>query len=111
MSLVVMPFAYIERIFSSISGLMLVWFFFRSCGSYSSLRSRGTETSTSPKLVHSILLLCTIPAVVSILVLVIILAVTEFVIHFYIESIFHEFGNGFLEQILDVIHAADISGL
>ena len=57
MSPVVMPLAYIERIFSSMSWLMLVWFFFRSCGSNSLFRSRGTETSTSLKLVRSVLLL------------------------------------------------------
>jgi len=41
----------------------------------------------------------------------IIFVVVEFIIQFCIEAIFHEFGNGFLEQILDVIHAADIAAL
>lgn len=40
----------------TVSRLMLVWFFFRSCGSNSPFRSRGTETSTSPKLVRRFLL-------------------------------------------------------
>ena len=44
----VMPLEYMEMIFASISWLMLVWFFFRMIGSNSLLRSRGTETSTSP---------------------------------------------------------------
>ena len=26
------------------------------------------------------------------------------------QTILHEFGNGFLEQVLDVIHAADTAG-
>ena len=45
------------------------------------------------------------------IIVVIVLAVTEFVIRFCIQSIFHEFGNGFLEQILDVIYATDITCL
>ena len=53
----VIPLAYMDRIFSSMSWLMLVWFFFSICGSNSPFRSRGTDTSTSPKLVRSVLLL------------------------------------------------------
>ena len=39
------------------SWLMLVWFFFSTWGSNSPFRSRGTDTSTSAKLVRSVLLL------------------------------------------------------
>ena len=37
----VIPLAYMDRIFSSMSWLMLVWFFFSICGSNSPFRSRG----------------------------------------------------------------------
>ena len=55
--MLLIPLAYMDRIFSSMSWLMLVWFFFSTWGSNSPFRSRGTDTSTSPKLVRSVLLL------------------------------------------------------
>ena len=51
-----MPLAYMDRIFSSMPWLILVCFFFSTWGSNSPFRSRGTDTSTSPKLVRSLLL-------------------------------------------------------
>ena len=60
---------------------MLVWFFFKSCGSNSPFRSRGTRTFTSPKLVRKHLAAMPVPAVVGVFVLVIILAGAKFVIH------------------------------
>ena len=53
----------------------------------------------------------TIPAVVCSLVLVVISAVAQILIQFCFQTVLHEFGNGFLEQILDVIHAADVCHL
>lgn len=56
-SLQVIPLAYMEIIFASMSSLTLVWFFFRICGLNSLLQSYGTEISVSPKFVFSVFLL------------------------------------------------------
>src|SRR5699024_6213340 len=53
----------------------------------------------------------TIAAVVCILVLVVVLAVAQLFIQFCLQAILHEFSDGFLEQILDVVHAADVCHL
>ena len=53
----------------------------------------------------------TIPAVIRLFVPIVILALSKFLIKFCIESGFHKFGNGFLEQILDILHAAHIACL
>ena len=52
-----------------------------------------------------------VAAVVCVLVLVVVLAVAQLVIQLCFQSILHKLGNGFLEQILDVIHAADVCHL
>src|SRR5699024_7551000 len=52
-----------------------------------------------------------VTAVVCLLVLVVVFAVAQLVIQLCLQAILHEFGNGFLEQILDVIHAADVCHL
>ena len=52
-----------------------------------------------------------IPAVVRILVLVIVSAVTEFFIQLCIQAVFHELRDGLLEKILDVLHTADVAFL
>ena len=90
---------------------MLVWFFFRSCGSNSPFRSRGTDTSTSPKLVRRFFAAVDIPAVVRSFVLVVVFAVTKILIQFSFQTVLHKFGNGFLEQVLDVVHAIDVRNL
>ena len=51
-----MPLAYMDNIFSSISPLRVVWFFFTSCGSNSPFRSRGMESSISPRLLFTVFL-------------------------------------------------------
>ena len=53
----------------------------------------------------------TIAAVVRVLVFVVILAVAEFIIQLCLQAVFHELGNGFLEQILNVHHTAYIAHL
>ena len=53
----------------------------------------------------------TIPAVVCSLVLVVIFAVAQVLIQFCLQIVLHEFSNGLLEQVLDVIHAADVCHL
>src|SRR5699024_6191209 len=53
----------------------------------------------------------TIPAVVCSLVLVVISAVAQILVQFCLQTVLHEFGNGLLEQVLDVIHAADVCHL
>src|SRR5699024_6157824 len=53
----------------------------------------------------------TIPAVVCSLVLVVISAVAQILIQLCLQTVLHEFGNGLLEQVLDVIHAADVCHL
>ena len=52
-----------------------------------------------------------VSAVLRVFVLVVILAVAEFVIQFCIQPILHEFRYGLLEEILDVLHAADVAFL
>ena len=52
-----------------------------------------------------------VAAVVCIFVFVVELAVAQLVIQFCLQAILHEFGDGFLEQILDIIHATDICHL
>ena len=52
-----------------------------------------------------------VPAVVRSLVLVVVFAVTKILIQFSLQTILHEFGNGFLEQVLDVVHAVDVRHL
>ena len=48
----------------------------------------------------------TVAAVVRVLIFVVILAVAKLVIQLCLQAIFHELGNGFLEQALDILHAA-----
>ena len=52
-----------------------------------------------------------VAAVVRLLVLVVVLAVTQLLIQLCLQAILHELGNGLLEQILDVIHAAEVCHL
>ena len=52
-----------------------------------------------------------VPAVVRSFVLLVVFTVTKILIQFSLQTILHEFGNGFLEQILNVIHAADLTCL
>ena len=52
-----------------------------------------------------------VPAVVRSFVLVVVFAVAKILIQFGLQTILHEFGNGFLEQVLDVVHAADVCHL
>ena len=52
-----------------------------------------------------------ISTVLRFLVLVIVFAVAEFVIQLCIQSVLHEFRYGLLEEILDVLHAADVAFL
>ena len=47
-----------------------------------------------------------VAAVVRVLIFVVILAVAKLVIQLCLQAIFHELGNGFLEQALDILHAA-----
>src|SRR5699024_9744407 len=53
----------------------------------------------------------TIPAVVCSLVFIVISAVAQILVQFCLQTVLHEFGNGLLEQVLDVIHAADVCHL
>ena len=53
----------------------------------------------------------TIPAVVCSLVLIVISAVAQVLIQLCLQTVLHEFGNGLLEQVLDVIHAANVCHL
>lgn len=48
----------------------------------------------------------TVAAVIRVLIFVVILAVAKLVIQLCLQAIFHELGNGFLEQALDILHAA-----
>ena len=52
-----------------------------------------------------------VPTIVRSLVLVVVFAVPKILIQFSLQTILHEFGNGFLEQVLDVVHAADVCHL
>ena len=45
-----------------------------------------------------------VPTVVCSFVLVVVFAVTKILIQFSLQTILHKFGNGFLEQVLDVVH-------
>ena len=53
----------------------------------------------------------TVPAAVCSLVFVVVFAVTKILIQFSLQTVLHEFGNGFLEQILDVVRAIDVRHL
>jgi len=50
-----------------------------------------------------------IAAIVSLFVLVVVLAVTKLTLKLRLKSAFHKFGYGFLEQILDALHAAYVA--
>ena len=52
-----------------------------------------------------------VAAVICVLVLVVVFAVAQLVIQLCFQTVLHELGNGLLEQILDVIHAADVCHL
>ena len=52
-----------------------------------------------------------VTAVVCVLVLIVVFAVAQLVIQLCFQTVLHELGNGLLEQILDVIHAADVCHL
>ena len=52
-----------------------------------------------------------VAAVVCVFILVVVFAVAQLVIQFCLQAILHEFCNGLLKQILDVIHAADVCHL
>ena len=51
----------------------------------------------------------TVPAVISILVFVVVLTVTQFLVRFCFQAVFHIPGYGFLKQISDVFHAVDVA--
>ena len=53
----------------------------------------------------------TIATVIGFFALVVVLAVTEFLIKLRIKAVFHEFCYRILEQILDICHAADVDFL
>ena len=53
----------------------------------------------------------TIAAVVGFLVLVVIPTVTQLIIQLCVETVLHKLGDRFLEQILDIVHAADAAHL
>lgn len=53
----------------------------------------------------------TVAAVVRVLIFVVILAVAKFIIQLCLQAVFHELGNGFLEQALDVLYAAYVRQL
>lgn len=48
---------------------------------------------------------------VSILVSIVIFAVAKGSIQFSFKAILHEFGNGFLEQVLDILHTGNVAFL
>ena len=52
-----------------------------------------------------------VAAVVCVFVLIIVSAVAQLVIQLCLQAILHELGNRLFEQILDVIHAADVCHL
>ena len=52
-----------------------------------------------------------VAAVIRLFVPIVVLAVSKFFIKFCIEPGFHKFRNGFLEQILDILHTAHIACL
>lgn len=52
-----------------------------------------------------------VPAVVRSFVLVVVFAITKIFIQFSFQTVLHEFGNSFLEQVLDVVHAVDVRHL
>ena len=52
-----------------------------------------------------------VPAVVRSFVLIVVFAVTKILIQFGLQTILHKFGNGSLEQVLDVVHAVDVRHL
>ena len=52
-----------------------------------------------------------ISAVVRVLAAVVIFAVAQFIVQLRVKAVFHELGNGFLEQILNVGHTAYIAHL
>ena len=52
-----------------------------------------------------------VSTVVGFLVLVVVPAVAKLVVQFRVQSVLHKFRDRFLEQILDVIHAADVCQL
>ena len=52
-----------------------------------------------------------VSAVVCIFVPIVVFAVTQLVLQLCLQAVLHELGNGLLEQILDVIHAADVCHL
>ena len=52
-----------------------------------------------------------VPAVVRSFVLIVVFAVTKILIQFGLQTVLHKFGNGFLEQVLDVVHALDVRHL
>ena len=52
-----------------------------------------------------------VPAVVRVLVFIVVPAVAQFVVQLSIKAVFHELGNRFFEQALDVVHAADVRHL
>ena len=51
----------------------------------------------------------TVSAVIRVFVFVVVLAVPKFLIQLRVQTVFHEFCNGFFEKVLNVIHAADIA--
>ena len=53
----------------------------------------------------------TVTAVVRALILVVILRVAKLVIKLGIQTVLHKFSDSFLEEILDILHAADAAGL
>ena len=52
-----------------------------------------------------------VSAVVRVFVPVVVFAVTQLVLQLCLQAVLHELSNGLLEQILDVVHAADVCHL
>lgn len=50
-----------------------------------------------------------VPAVLRSLVPVVVSAVSEFFFQFWVQTVLHEFRYGFLEEILDILCAADVA--
>ena len=53
----------------------------------------------------------TVTAVVRVLILVVILRVAKLIVQFGVQTVLHKFSDGFLEEILDIFHAADSAAL
>lgn len=52
-----------------------------------------------------------VSTVVGVLIFVVVPAIAQLIVQLCLQAILHEFGDGFLKQALDVIHAADVCQL